>query len=101
MTNHNIEMLIVHDGLDEGSLNINELSKDLTSFKIHFKNNINEAHEFVYSFGKYSTRKGNKNLKLILLEIEFPSMGKYRIIRSYKVGCINQNFTISNYFFIQ
>jgi CheY-like chemotaxis protein len=85
MMNYNdIEILLAEDSADDAILTIRALTKSGLSNKLHHVKDGAEALDYIYCRGEYSSRKGAKNLKLILLDLKMPKISGMEVLEKVK-----------------
>ena len=83
MDNH-VEIILVEDNPYEAELAIRSLKKNhLANNLIHLDDGA-EALDFIFSRGKYETRDGLPQPKLILLDLNLPKVSGIEILKQIK-----------------
>lgn len=84
MDNHEIEILIVEDNLNDAELTIRALKKQkLANHLIHLKDGV-QALEFLFATGEFSGRNINQVPKVILLDLKMPKVGGLEVLEKIK-----------------
>ena len=80
----NIDILLVEDNPHEARLTILSLEeKDLAENLKHVDDGA-EALDFIFAKGEYADRVGQKNPKIILLDLNLPKIGGLEVLRQIK-----------------
>ncbi len=81
---HNVEILLIEDNLEEAQLTIRSLKKNhLANNLLHISDGA-EALDFIFAQNKYSDRKIGDDLKLILLDLKLPKVDGLEILKAVK-----------------
>ena len=84
MSFNNIEILLVDDNTDDAVLTIHALKKSgLTNTIFHVKDG-EEALDFIYCTGVYSTRNIHEHPKLMLLDLKMPKVSGIEVLAKLK-----------------
>ena len=84
MTNHEIEILLVEDNLDDATLAIRALKKhNLTNKLIHLKDGV-EALDFIFATGAFEGRNILDTPKVILLDLKMPKINGLQVLEKIK-----------------
>lgn len=85
MNPNSVEILLVEDNITDAELTIRELKKhNMANNLIHVKNG-EEALDFIFATGKYSsTREIQYSPKVILLDIQMPKVNGLEVLQKIK-----------------
>ncbi|NOT76058.1 MAG: response regulator [Cyclobacteriaceae bacterium] len=81
---HDIEILLVEDNLDEAQLTIRNLKRSNLANKLLHISDGAEALDFLFAKNKYIGRKVGNGLKLILLDLKLPKVDGLEILKAVK-----------------
>ncbi len=84
MNYDHIEILFAEDSNDDAMLTLRGLKKLGIQKVVHHVKDGAEALDFINCVGIYSERKGNHNLKLILLDIKMPKITGIEVLEKVK-----------------
>ncbi|MDP8206154.1 MAG: response regulator [Candidatus Electryonea clarkiae] len=85
MDNKNaIEILLVEDNPNDIALTLRAFKKHNLLNKVHVVEDGEEALEFLFATGKYSSRDINNNPKVILLDLKLPKVDGLEVLRRVK-----------------
>jgi two-component system response regulator len=83
-TNHNIEILLVEDSMEDATLVMRSLRKNNLGNSIkHLADGV-EALDFIFAEGSYSERSINDKPKLVLLDLKMPKINGLEVLRRIK-----------------
>jgi CheY-like chemotaxis protein len=80
----NIEILLVEDNPSDAEMTIRALKKYNIANKLEHVKDGEEALEFIFSKGKFVTRKGGNNPKLIILDLKLPKVDGLEVLKIIK-----------------
>lgn len=84
MQNNDVEILLVEDNEEDAELTIRALKKNnLTVNLVHLKDG-EQALEFIFCTGTYSTRNFAQQPKIIMLDLKMPKVGGMEVIQRLK-----------------
>ncbi len=84
MNINEVEILLVEDNINDAELTIRSLKKiNLANNLFHVKDG-EEALDFVFARGDYTSRQTNKKPKVILLDIKMPKVDGIEVLRQIK-----------------
>lgn len=82
--NHEIEILLVEDNINDAELTIRALKKNnLANKLVHLKDGA-EAIDFIFAEGNYSGRKVENVPKVILLDLKMPKVNGIEVLKKIK-----------------
>ena len=81
---HEVEILFVEDNPHEAELTIRGLRKHNLVNKLKHIDDGEEALDFIFSRGTYSSRENSPNPKLIILDLKLPKVDGLEILRQLK-----------------
>ena len=81
---HEVEILFVEDNPHEAELTIRGLRKHNLVNKLKHIDDGEEALDFLFSRGTYSSRENSPNPKLIILDLKLPKVDGLEILRQLK-----------------
>lgn len=82
--NHEIEILLIEDNMNDAELTIRALKKNnLTNKLVHLKDGA-EAIDFIFAEGNYSGRKVENIPKVILLDLKMPKVSGIEVLKKIK-----------------
>ncbi len=84
MNYENVEILFVEDSEDDAALTIRALTKSGFTNKLHHVIDGEEAIDFLYGQGNYSSRDLNVKPKLILLDLKMPKVSGIQVLEKVK-----------------
>jgi CheY-like chemotaxis protein len=79
-----IEILFAEDSDDDATLTIRALSKSGLAKKLHHVKDGAEALDFMYSKGKYASRKSLINPRVIFLDLKMPKLNGIEVLAKLK-----------------
>lgn len=84
MSNNEVEILLVEDNVTDAELTIRTLKKmNLANKLVHLKDG-EEALDFLFARGKFSTRTAGSLPKVVLLDIKMPKIDGIEVLRQIK-----------------
>ena len=83
MDNH-VEIILIEDNPYEAELAIRSLKKNNLANKLIHLEDGTEALDFIFSRGKYESRNGFPQPKLILLDLNLPKVSGLEILKQIK-----------------
>ncbi|MHB1105656.1 MAG: response regulator [Lutibacter sp.] len=82
--NHEIEILLIEDNMNDAELTIRALKKNnLANKLVHLKDGA-EAIDFIFAKGNYSGRKVENVPKIILLDLKMPKVNGIEVLKKIK-----------------
>lgn len=82
--NHEIEILLIEDNMNDAELTIRALKKNnLANKLVHLKDGA-EAIDFIFAEGNYSGRKVENVPKVILLDLKMPKVDGIEVLKKIK-----------------
>jgi len=82
--NHEIEILLIEDNMNDAELTIRALKKNnLANKLVHLKDGA-EAIDFIFAEGNYSSRKIENVPKVILLDLKMPKVNGIEVLKKIK-----------------
>ncbi|MDP2089332.1 MAG: response regulator [Flavobacteriaceae bacterium] len=82
--NHEIEILLIEDNMNDAELTIRALRKNNLANKLaHLKDGA-EAIDFIFAEGNYSGRKVENVPKVILLDLKMPKVNGIEVLKKIK-----------------
>jgi two-component system response regulator len=82
--NHEIEILLIEDNMNDAELTIRALKKNnLANKLVHLKDGT-EAIDFIFAEGNYSGRKVENVPKVILLDLKMPKLNGIEVLKKIK-----------------
>lgn len=82
--NHEIEILLIEDNMNDAELTIRALKKNnLANKLVHLKDGV-EAIDFIFAEGSYSGRKVENVPKVILLDLKMPRVNGIEVLKKIK-----------------
>ncbi|HSZ71303.1 MAG TPA: response regulator [Cytophagaceae bacterium] len=84
MTEHIVDILLVEDRPEDAELAITGLKKYNLINKIDWVKDGEEALEYVFAEGRYSSRSIDNKPKLILLDIQMPKVDGLEVLRKIR-----------------
>jgi len=82
--NHEIEILLIEDNMNDAELTIRALKKNnLANKLVHLKDGA-EAIDFIFAEGNYSGRKVENVPKVILLDLKMPKVNGIEVLKKIK-----------------
>ncbi|MHB1147777.1 MAG: response regulator [Lutibacter sp.] len=82
--NHEIEILLIEDNINDAELTIRALKKNnLANKLVHLKDGA-EAIDFIFAEGNYSGRKVENVPKVILLDLKMPKVNGIEVLKKIK-----------------
>lgn len=78
------EILIVEDNKSDAEMALRAFKKDHLTNKIFVVGDGEEALNFIYAKGKYESRNGKANPKIILLDLKLPKVSGLEVLRKIK-----------------
>lgn len=82
--NHEIEILLIEDNMNDAELTIRALKKNnLANKLVHLKDGT-EAIDFIFAEGNYSGRKVENVPKVILLDLKMPKVNGIEVLKKIK-----------------
>jgi len=84
MDNHEVEILLIEDNLDDARLAIRALKKqNLANKLVHLKDGV-EALDFIFATGAFEGREIQKTPKVILLDLKMPRVNGLEVLQKVK-----------------
>ena len=87
---HQIEMLLVEDNLDDVELTLHALESHFVTNLIKVVRDGAEALEFLFAEGAYAHRRVNDTPKLVLLDLKLPKIDGLEVLRRIKTDSRTQ-----------
>lgn len=82
--NHEIEILLIEDNMNDAELTIRALKKNnLANKLVHLKDGA-EAIDFMFAEGNYFSRKVENVPKVILLDLKMPKVNGIEVLKKIK-----------------
>lgn len=93
-SNHDVEILLVEDNMDDAELTIRSLKKvNLANKLVHLKDGA-EALDFLFARGSFSGRNMSDIPKVILLDIKMPKVDGIEVLRQIKAAEATRNIPV-------
>ena len=84
MNYDDVEILFAEDNIDDANLTLRALKKSGLTNSIFHVNDGAEAIDFIEKKGLYTSRKSQKPLKLILLDLKMPKVSGIEVLERIK-----------------
>lgn len=84
MNTNETDILLVEDSLDDAEMTIRALKKVNLANKLVHVQDGQEALDFLFAEGRFASRKGALNPKVILLDIKMPKIDGIEVLRKLK-----------------
>jgi two-component system response regulator len=84
MSENKLEILLVEDVPNDVALALREFKRISFCNKVNVVRSGEEALDFIFAQGDYAHRKGEHNLKIILLDLKLPAMHGLDVLRRIK-----------------
>jgi two-component system response regulator len=79
-----VEILLVEDNADDVELCLHALRKEKLSNKIHVARDGQEALDFLFAQGEFSSRQSDALPRLVLLDLKLPKVDGIQVLREVK-----------------
>src|SRR5258706_16419778 len=86
MNNHEADILLVEDSLDDAEMTIRALKKVNLANKLVHVEDGQEALDYLFGKGKFTGREISKQPKVILLDIKMPKVDGIEVLRQIKTN---------------
>ena len=86
MQNQLVEILLVEDNPHEARLTILSLQEHKLADHLKHVDDGAEALDFLFAKGQYADRAGQKNPKIILLDLNLPKIGGLEVLRQIRAN---------------
>lgn len=84
MQKNDVEILLVEDNEEDAELTIRALKKNNLPIKLLHVKDGEEALDFIFCKGAYSTRNFDQQPKMIMLDLKMPKVGGIEVIQKVK-----------------
>ena len=84
MSEPNIDILLVEDSAEDAELTLHALRKDGLSNHIHWAKDGEEALDFLFCRGVFSSRSRERQPKVVLLDLKLPKIDGLEVLRLLK-----------------
>lgn len=84
MADEVVEILLVEDNVNDAELALRALRKNRLANRIHVASDGEEALDFIFCRGAYSSRDFDRFPKLILLDLKLPKVDGMEVLRQLK-----------------
>ena len=84
MDYNSIDILLIEDNLSDAELTIRELKKNHLANNLFHVKDGEEALDFIFATGKYSSRSIDKPPKIVLLDIQMPKVNGIEVLQKIK-----------------
>lgn len=82
--NHEVEILLVEDNLNDAELAIRALKKNNLANKLLHLEDGQEALDFIFADGNFSNRKVEDTPKVILLDLKLPKVNGIQVLHKIR-----------------
>ncbi len=89
-----IEILIVEDNAMDAELALRALKEKKLTNNIHIALDGEEALEFIFATGRYTSRKNSKLPKVILLDLKLPKVDGLEVLQELKKNSETQHIPV-------
>ncbi|HPO55232.1 MAG: response regulator [Ignavibacteriales bacterium] len=79
-----VEILLVEDNPSDAKLAIKALQRNNLANRVYLVTDGEEALDFLFARGKYESRKGALNLKVVMLDLKLPKIDGLEVLRVIK-----------------
>ena len=79
-----VEILLVEDNPSDAKLAIKALQRNNLANRVYLVKDGEEALDFLFARGKYESRKGALNLKVVMLDLKLPKIDGLEVLRVIK-----------------
>lgn len=79
-----VEILLVEDNPSDAKLAIKALQRNNLANRVYLVKDGEEALDFLFTRGKYESRKGALNLKVVMLDLKLPKIDGLEVLRVIK-----------------
>jgi len=94
MNKDEVEILLVEDSMEDAEMTVRALKKvNLANKLVHLEDG-QEALDFLFAKGEFSTRKLTNQPKLILLDIKMPRVDGIEVLRRIKADEITRTIPV-------
>jgi two-component system response regulator len=84
MDYNSIDILLIEDNLSDAELTIRELKKHHLANNLFHVKDGEEALDFIFATGKYSSRNIDNPPKIVLLDIQMPKVNGIEVLQKIK-----------------
>jgi len=94
MQNQLVEILLIEDNPHEARLTILSLQDHKLADHLKHVDDGAEALDFVFAKGQYAGRAGEKNPKIILLDLNLPKIGGLEVLRQIRANELTKSIPV-------
>jgi len=94
MSYNNVEILLVEDNYDDAEFALSSLKANQPESKFFHVKDGADAIDFIFGQGKFSERKKDNILKLIILDLKIPKINGLDVLRLVKTNALTKGIPI-------